>query len=106
MRYYHVTEARYVASILRNGLRPGRMKRGTGADTTPAVYLFRTEDEAEDGVMNWLGDLLHEDEPLALLAVDLPGSHPLEDDPELDLSAVRSLIPIPAAYIKLVKSDF
>src|SRR5580700_3541900 len=96
VRYFHVTLTNNWNYIQKNGLQVKTQKRGIGGDDTPAIYLFRTREEAEDGVTNWLGDELPEEEALMLLAVDLPLDWHLEDDPELNLSAVRSLHDIPA----------
>jgi hypothetical protein len=71
--YYHVTLTKNLPSIQHQGLLPQRgplsMLAGEG---NPAIYLFRTLDAVEDGVANWMGDYLPDDEPLALLKVTLP----------------------------------
>ena len=38
-----------------------------------AVYFFGSREEAEEGVMNWLGDRFDDDEELVLLTIDAQG---------------------------------
>jgi hypothetical protein len=103
--FYHVTPLKNVPHILREGLVPKADKRGGGADAVPAIYLFNTQDDAEDGVVNWLADLYDEEEPLALLGVSIPEEW-AEPDPELDLSASRVVRPIPPEHIKVLREDW
>ena len=71
--YYHVTLTKNLPSIQSQGLLPQRGPLSTLAgEGRPAIYLFRTLDAVEDGVANWMGDYLPDDEPLALLKVTLP----------------------------------
>lgn len=107
--YYHVTLTKNWPSIQKSGLIPKKEKRGKGFEDGPeAVYLFNTEDEAEDGTANWLGDLYDEDEELSLLKVSVPLDSPIriEPDQELDLSASVALDPIPAKMIAIKRKEF
>lgn len=74
---YHVTPARNVKSILKNGLTPkiGSRSRALG-EKHKAVYLFKSKEHAHEGVMNWLGDHFHEDTPLSMLKVKIPHDTP------------------------------
>lgn len=66
-KYYHITPAKNVSKILKNGLDP---KKPQDYDDEEGVYLFKTKDDVEDAMMNWLGDKFDEDEELALLEID------------------------------------
>ena len=58
---------------MREGLLPRRGSRSRRlGDSREAVYLFKGREAAADGLANWLGDELREDEPVALIVVDLP----------------------------------
>jgi hypothetical protein len=70
---YHVTLTRNVARIMREGLHPRRGPRSRRlGESHRAVYLFKGREDAADGLVNWLGDELPEDEPVALIMVSLP----------------------------------
>lgn len=104
--YYHVTETKNVSSIMKHGLIPKTGRRGIHATTNdPVIYLFNTITEAEEGVMNWLGDILDENDTLSLLEIII-NSEDTVDDPELDRSASMTTIPIPASNIKIITNDF
>lgn len=72
--FYHVTPARNVPSILRNGLTPQIGDRSKQISESPAVFLFPSMEDAEDAVGGWLGDEFDDREPLALLRVTIPQS--------------------------------
>ena len=69
---YHVTPTRNLPKIMQQGLVPriGARARRLG-EPIKGIYLFRSESDAESGVMNWLGDEFGEAR-LALLAVKVP----------------------------------
>lgn len=70
--YYHVTPAKNVPSIMKNGLVPKIGTRSANfGEADKHVYLFPSKDEMETAMMNWLGDEFDEDEPLAVLAVEV-----------------------------------
>ena len=54
---YHVTDAQSLDSIAEYGLIPllGVRAKRLG-ELAPAVYLFKTREQAEDAIVNWLGD--------------------------------------------------
>jgi GNAT superfamily N-acetyltransferase len=64
---YHVTSKRRLRSILRNGL---KVQAPKDMEDVAGVYLFGSKDDAEEAVMNWLGDRFDEDEELVLIKVD------------------------------------
>ena len=71
--YYHVTPTCNVPRIMREGLLPRRGPRSRRlGESREAVYLFKEREAAADGLANWLGDELPEDEPVVLIMVDLP----------------------------------
>ena len=88
---YHVTEAKNVDSIMRNGLIPMIGERSRQAhETTPYVYLFHSLDDVHDAVMNWL-DI----EDFVVLSVDIK---------EYTVNGFEVLVnkTIPTQYISIV----
>jgi hypothetical protein len=70
---YHVTLTRNIPKVLGEGLHPRRGPRSRRlGESRKAVYLFKSHEAAADGLANWLGDELPEEEPVALVLVDLP----------------------------------
>lgn len=70
---YHVTPARSLPAIAREGLLPQIGPRSAElGETCPRIYLFASLDVLEDALSNWLGEAFKEDEPLTLLAVRAP----------------------------------
>lgn len=65
---YHVAKKRNLRSIERNGLRVMVPRDMEGEEA--GVYLFRSRKDAEEALMNWLGDRFDEDEELVLIKVD------------------------------------
>lgn len=103
---YHVTPTKNLPSILKHGLTPKNIKRGIHAENdTPAIYLFKTVDEAEDGVTNWLADLYNENESLALLSIQIDRDK-IINDPELNLSAYVTYDSINPYQIRIINKNF
>lgn len=102
--YYHVTPQSNTNNILQSGLLVQQGERAKQLNEADGVFLFRSVMEAEDAVMNWLGDEFGEDEPLDLLEITLPLTFPLEDDP--DIFEVVSRLDIPPSFIRLYRSSF
>ena len=100
---YHVTPERNLIKIQKIGLVPhiGTNSSSYG-ETEGRIYLFPTPLDADDAVMNWLGDLYDEDDQLALLAVDITGL-PTKKDVEWELNTNQ---PIPPERIKVINTDF
>ena len=99
--YYHVTPARNVSKIMREGLHPriGRRSKALG-EKHPATYLYKTPGEAEEGVMNWLGDQFSEDTRLSMLKVHVPRDMPVEHE----AFEHRVMQHIPAQHISVHKA--
>lgn len=70
---FHVTPARNVARIMREGLLPriGPRSRRLG-EALPAIYLFADAESLESALDNWLGDEFDEEARLALIRVEAP----------------------------------
>lgn len=72
-RGYHITKTSDLVSIMKEGLVPQIGDRSELAkEQEPMVYMFKSLDDAIDGVCNWLGDEMG-DEELSLLEVSLCG---------------------------------
>ncbi|MGY6271852.1 hypothetical protein ACXIUT_19345 [Achromobacter denitrificans] len=70
---YHVTAAPSLASILQEGIRPAIGPRSELlGEKRAASYFFASAEACEDGLSNWLGEHLEDDE-LHILRVDLSG---------------------------------
>lgn len=108
MKYYHVTLLSNLKSILKNGLVPQIGERSLEAkENKKAVYLFSSLVDAENALMNWLGDwytdTYGEDIPLALLEIDLDLTFPLKNgDVEYE---VISEITIPSKHISFMREE-
>lgn len=71
---YHVSTKKTFNKIKREGLIPkigGRSKKF--GEESAGIFLFISIEEAENALMNWLGDEFDEDEKLVLMEVDLTG---------------------------------
>ena len=75
--YYHVARSEEVPSIKKGGL---KTSIPTDMEDIKGVYLFKSVEDAEDAVMNWLGDRFDEEEKLTLLKIDPNGVDELFDD--------------------------
>jgi hypothetical protein len=93
--YYHVTLTHNVARIMREGLHPRRGSRSRRlGESREAVYLFKGREDAADGLANWLGDELPEDEPVALIMVNLPaGARILDTTADYELVVADRIPP-------------
>lgn len=67
VKYWHVTKQENLPSIKKNGL---IAKKPLDYQDEPGVYLFKSKIDAEEALMNWLGDRFEEDDELILLPVD------------------------------------
>lgn len=99
---YHVTPARNVRYIMKDGLVPqiGSNSSSYG-ETEERLYFFPTIEDAEEAAMNWLGDQ-YEDEILSLLEVDIAGIS-MKKDVDWELYTNQS---IPPERIKVINTDF
>lgn len=99
MTRYHVTPSSNVDSIRKNGLQPRIGERSLSAgEKTPAVFLFANQDDLEQALLNWLGEIF-EDEDLVILEIQLP----LEYKQSLAQSEyeITCSVAIPPQYIRL-----
>lgn len=69
--FYHVTPSENVKSILDQGLKPSVGSRSEKLNEKPSTFLFKSKNDVEDAMMNWLGDEF-EDTPVNLLKIKLP----------------------------------
>lgn len=58
--FYHVTDGVHMDSILENGLYSQVGPRSVEISDESGVYVFLSEADSDDGMDNWLGDLLAE----------------------------------------------
>lgn len=73
---YHVATEEQVASIRHAGLLPAISERSSEAnETAPAVYFFRSPEDVENAMMNWLGESLPENSKLYMLTAELPDAY-------------------------------
>jgi len=67
---YHVTYKANLSSIRSKGILPQIPK---DMNDEKAIYLFKTREDVENALMNWLGDRFEDDDKLVLLTVDITG---------------------------------
>ena len=101
--FYHVTLTRNVPKILREGLHPRRGPRSRRlGESHKAVYLFKSREDAADGLSNWLGAELPEDEPVALIMVNLPAdTQILDTTADYEIVVADSILPANLTVIAL-----
>jgi len=72
--YYHVTPKKNIPYILRDGLVPGIGRRSSKlGEIKENIYLFKTLDDVEEAIMNWMEDEF-EDDLLAILKIIVPST--------------------------------
>lgn len=85
--YFHVTDKKNVNTIMTQGLEPrvGHFSKLLG-ESEPAVFLFTSEQAAEDALSGWLGEEygtlaeeLGREIPLKLLKVVLPDDFEVQE---------------------------
>lgn len=69
---YHITPTKNVQSILKEGLKPSSGKRSQKLKEAPGTFLFKSVEDAQNALSNWLGDEFPENESLSILKVKLP----------------------------------
>lgn len=73
---YHIARGQDIEAIRKTGLLPAIGKRSAEAgEADPAVYFFKTPEDAENAMLNWLGDDIPDGEPMYMLTALLPGSY-------------------------------
>lgn len=102
--YYHVTPTDNVPSIMSGGLIPQRGPLAKQMEADEGIYLFKTMENVENALSNWLATEFAEDDvPLTLLGVELPPdatTAPTTADYEIVVTS-----PIPPQYIQIVSED-
>ena len=96
--YYHITKTTNVPFILKQGLIP---KKPTDFEDVEGVYLFKSIEDAEDAVMNWLGDRFDEDEELTLLKIDSTGIKKTEQGAAYEIISKEKIEP---QFLSIVKT--
>ncbi len=72
MSGYHFTDAANLEAIMSDGLAPSMGQRSLEAgERHPTLFLFRTFEDAEDAMANWLGESLEADQ-IAIMKVAIP----------------------------------
>lgn len=99
MYAYHVTTAGIARKILKHGLLPGIGKRSRQIEKRPAIHLFKTYDDVENALMNWLGEEFGENIKLALLRVKIPYNAIVVEGAGYEIVVLSR---IPAKNIKMV----
>ncbi len=95
--FYHVTTKHNWNLIKKQGLIPKIGERAEKIpEDKPKIYMFTDINSMEDALQNWLLDEFPEDEPLVVLKIKLPPSHPIQ----INGSEVTSNSPIPKEYIQ------
>jgi len=101
---YHVTPARNLRAIMRDGLIPKIGRRAQKLkEPVAGIYLFHSTAEASDAVANWLGDEFGEDTQLALLAVNVPNDAQTTEGAGFETILTTR---VPPQSITIVSRDF
>jgi len=66
--FYHITKKDNLSSIKKYGILPKKNKEM--ANEPFGIFLFTSKNDAEDAVVNWLGDRFDEEEELVMLTLD------------------------------------
>lgn len=88
MIYYHITRKINVKKILKEGLIPKIGARSKKLKEPKGVFLFTSLSDAENAVMNWLGDEFGEDTALSCLKITSTQSFPI--DPQIPCHAIST----------------
>lgn len=77
-RYFHVTPAANLSSILSDGIITAIGERSQiVGEKNKAVFLFPDVSSMENALMNWLGEAFEDEENLVILQIDLPDDFPV-----------------------------
>ena len=100
---YHITPAKNLRRILKNGLKPkiGRLSR-QAQEKTPKIYLFRNLTDTEDALANWFGKQFDEEERLAILEIVFPKRKIKTEQFGFEVTTHHR---IPPDYIKLLRIE-
>lgn len=101
VKVWHVTQKRYLPSILQNGLVP---QRGTSSrrarEKTNAIYVFPDWTSLEDALTNWLGDETTQRQ--SVLELTVPENWLVQDQIRWEASINQ---PVPPSAIKVLIPD-
>jgi hypothetical protein len=102
--YYHVTPYENLKSIKSKGLIPQLGQRSSAMNIEHVgVFCFKSIEDVEDALMNWLGDEFDDDTQLAILKIIGKGLEaPVEEN---NMYEVRFASKIPPENIKVVSKD-
>jgi hypothetical protein len=92
---WHITSKRNLKSIKKHGILPKIPADMT--DEKEGVYLFKSYHDAEDAVVNWLGDRFDEDDDLVAIGIDPIGVRIEKSAADYE---IFSTSPIPSENIK------
>ena len=92
MKYYHVTPKENIHSILEDGIISHSGERSSQIGDS-GVFLFPSQADMEDALMNWLGDELEEVEELLYLVIELPEDWEFTSDVEFEVRSNDSISP-------------
>jgi hypothetical protein len=68
--FYHVTPIKNLKDILNAGIVPSIGPRSEQiGETEPKIYLFRSIEDVENALMNWMSDAFDEDQALVILEI-------------------------------------
>lgn len=70
MQFFHATELKNLSSILHSGLIPQIGERSKLMNEKSGVFLFKSQEDMENALGNWLGDYLDEEDGLVLLSIE------------------------------------
>jgi len=98
---YHVTDERNIKSIMKQGLIPKVPEDFAQNGDVKGVYLFKTRDDMDNALYNWLGERIEEWEEEndkkykeTCLTVDLTGLEPyLVDSVEYEWTCTATITP-------------
>lgn len=100
VKYWHVTKQENLPFIRKNGL---IAKKPLDYQDEPGVYLFKSKIDAEEALMNWLGDRFEEEDELVMLPVDKDAVR--ETVPGADYEIISRQNIAPGALGKPIKLD-
>lgn len=103
MLLYHLTPTYHLPRILSEGLLPRRGPRSRRlGEALLSIYFFTSRADADQALMNWLGDEFEEDTHLALLEVQLPTGLAYRQE----AFEVQVFAPIPPEAIRVLDRDY
>lgn len=109
---YHVTTQEAINSIQKEGLCPRIGPRSTLVNEPyPRVYFFINQQDAEDAISNWLGELIDEDEKIFVLKVDLNGIQTYQQPGQFEMTVdchvdANRIVAVYDENMKLVRKRF